>query len=227
MTVQHSWTCFPSNRWLGEQSGDQGTCHITDNQCHKIRYSKISLWGHSRWWPEVLWWDCDWPCCKRYSELPASLINVCKCVLGLENMWSQRYEIDLWQYDKDSSKCRIKKKRAIILPLKERPCSVIHTLDAVRWHRVVGRTNPLAYIWGCVVTRPAQLQRRVLGYKRKPLKLHLLWIAVLKKASTACFGGVFWHSPKIMYPSGPVNAISPVNQKQSGWHCFLKHHSQS
>lgn len=106
--------------------------------------------------------------------------------------------------------------------LKERPCSVIHTLDAVRWNRVVGRTIPLAYIRGCVMTRPAQLQRRVLGYKRKPLKLHLLWIAVLKKASTACFGGVFWHRPKIMYPSGPVNAVRPVNHKGSGWHCFFK-----
>lgn len=45
------------------------------------------------------------------------------------------------------------------------------------------------------MTRPAQLQRRVLGYKRKPLKLHLLGIAVLKKAG-ACFGGVFWHRSK-------------------------------
>ena len=29
------------------------------------------------------------------GELPVLLINLCECVLRLENMWSQRYEIDL------------------------------------------------------------------------------------------------------------------------------------
>lgn len=32
---------------------------------------------------------------------------------------------------------------------------VIHTLDGVRWNRVVCRTKPLAYTWGCDQTCPA------------------------------------------------------------------------
>lgn len=86
------------------------------------------------------------------------------------------------------------------------------TSDAVRWNRVVGCANPLAYMWGCVVTRPAQLQRRVLGYKRKPLKLHLLGIAVLKKAS------VFWHGAKITFPSTPCQSWQSSQTSGSGWH---------
>lgn len=63
------------------------------------------------------------------------------------------------------------------------------------------------------MTTLAQLQRHVQGYKRKPLKLHLLRIAVLKKASAACFCGVFWLRPKFV--SGPVSAVRPVNQRGS------------
>lgn len=54
-----------SYRRPGEQSCNQRTRHIIDNQCHKIGYGQVSLWGHRRWWPEVVWWDCDWPCCER------------------------------------------------------------------------------------------------------------------------------------------------------------------
>lgn len=107
---------------------------------------------------------------------------------------------------------RVLKDKAYYYVQKGRACLVIHTLDAVRWNRVVCRTKPLAYTWGCVVTRPAQLQRRVLGYKRKPLKLHLRWIAVLKKASAACFGGIFWHGQK--------KYRRPLNQ-DNPWHCFV------
>lgn len=70
---------------------------------------------------------------------------------------------------------------------KGKPCLLIHMLNAVRWHCVVSG------LWhtdhDVSMTRPTQLRRRVLGYKRKPLKLHMLWIAVLKKASPAYFGG--------------------------------------
>lgn len=143
---------FYSNRWPGEQSCNQRTCHISDNQRHEIRYGQISLWGHCRRWPEVIWWDCDWPCCKRYVGV-----------------------------------CFRSKKRGQYYVLKGKSFWLIHTLNAVRWHHVVSG------LWhtdhDVSMTRPTQLRRRVLGYKRKPLKLHMLWIAVLKKARPAYFGG--------------------------------------
>lgn len=191
--------CFYSGRWPWEQSSDQRTCHVTDNQRHEIRHSQVSMWGHCCRRPKGLWWDSDWPGCKRYFNLPVPLItlsltnNCQKMLLNTES-------------------------KSLLRPQKDRPRSTIRTSDAVRWNRVVGCTNPLAYMWGCVVTRPAQLQRRVLGYKRKPLKLHLLGIAVLKKASAACFGGVFWHGAKIMFPSTPCQSWHSSQTSGSGWH---------
>lgn len=150
--IHFIYIIFYSVRWPGEQSGNQRTCHVVDNQRHEIRYGQISLWGHCRRWPEVIWWDCDWPCCKRY-------VGVC-----FRSKKSGQYYV-----------------------LKGKSFLLIHMLNAVRWHHVVSG------LWhtdhDVSMTRPTQLRRRVLGYKRKPLKLHMLWIAVLKKASPAYFGG--------------------------------------
>lgn len=139
-------------------------------------------------------------------------VSMCVCV------WpTLKWDRNLWKYDEGSCERR---RPAIIVLLKWRPCIVIHTLDAVRWNHVVGGTSPLAYTWGCVMTRPAQLQRRVLGYKRKHLKRHLS-ITVLKKASAACFGGFFLAQAK----NGQVLSMQWVQwsrKGQSGWHCLFK-----
>ena len=104
-----------------------------------------------------------------------------------------------------------------------------HALDAVSWNRVIGHSNSLAYIGGCVVTGPAQLQRRALGYNGKPLKLHLLWIAVLKKASATCFCCTAWHGPENMDPSRSWTFISRVTLREgfTQWLYALCHHSEA
>lgn len=75
-----------SYRWPGEQSCNQRTCHALDNQCHEIRYGQVSLWGHRRWWSEVLWWDCDWPCGERYVVAPAWSDDA-TCVFQVKVKW--------------------------------------------------------------------------------------------------------------------------------------------
>lgn len=74
--------CFVSPvRWPGEPSGDQRAGYLSDNQRNQIRHGQISLWGHCSWWHKVIRWDCDRPCCKRYSDVLSLLIELCVFLL--------------------------------------------------------------------------------------------------------------------------------------------------